>query len=212
VTKPSLKVVDASSPERAELAAAIATHSALSEQLAGAVAADDWQKRAELRQKVEQASKAVDTAKADAVQHLTDQALGKTGVAPQSIKEARAALQDAEDQLEVAEMLGSSLQTRARELRQEVLYAKHRLDEARMKVVGNSAEVGSLFAQFKATQRKLAGQRKLLKLLDQHGMAPEHLDVLHNPDDADDTTAALAEWQAAIDTLARDAGAPLPKI
>lgn len=203
---------DQSSIERAELAAVIAAFNALSEQLAGVAAADDWQKRAELRENVEQASKAVETAKADAVQYAADHALGKVGTAPQSIKEARAALQDAQDQAEVAELLMSSLETRARELREEVGYAKNHLIMVRKNVVGNSAEVRSIFAQFKATQRELAGQRKLLAFLAEYGMAPTNWDVIHDPDDAEDTSALVAEWQAAIDALKLDADAPLPKL
>jgi multidrug resistance efflux pump len=211
--KSNLKVVDRSGTERAALAAAISSHQALSGRLAAAIAAGDWTKRAALKRNVELAEASVETAKADAARFLTDQTLGKSDeVAPISIKEARTALQDAKDQLEIWETASASLQTEVKKLREEVADAKIRLDGARLKLVESSPEAKLVFDGYVSLQRKLAGQRKLMEYLAGEGVTPADWDAQHNPDDAEDTTAAIGEWRICFDALLRDAGAPLPKV
>jgi hypothetical protein len=211
--KSNLKVVDRPTDERAELASKIAEHRALSERLAAAIAAGGWEKRVELKRNVELAEAALETAKADAAKYLTDQALGKNDdVAPTSIKDARSTLQDAKDELDVWQTVTASLQAEVKTLREEVADANLRLDSARMKVMSSSSEASAVYAQYKFLQRKLAGHRKLMEFLSGTGAVPDGWDVLHNPDDAEDTTAAIAEWQTSFESLRRDAAAPLPKV
>jgi chromosome segregation ATPase len=209
--KSNLKVVDRSTAERAELATAIAAHQALSERLAAALSAGGWEKRAELKRNVEQAETAVETAKSDAARYLTDQTLGKSDeIAPTSIKDARAALQDAKDQLEVWETVSASLQTEVKKLREEVGWAKDRVEGATIRLIGSSPEMKSVFDHYTNLQRKLAGHRKLMEFLSAY--APPDWDAHHNPDDAEDTTAAITEWRSAVEALQHDSEAPLPKI
>jgi chromosome segregation ATPase len=211
MSKSNLKVVDRSSHERTELAAAIAAHQALTERLAAAMAADSWEKRAGLKRNVELAEAALETAKTDAAKHLTDQALGKAGdVAPTSIKEARAALQDSRDQLELAQIVESSLKTEVKKLSEDVAETKSRIESARIRLIESSPEMKSVVDRYVSLQRKLAGQRKLMEFLNVY--APAGWDVHHNPDDAEDPTAVIAEWRSAVDALAREANAALPEV
>lgn len=199
-----------SSNSRTELADAIAAHQALAARLAAAQAAGSWEKRAQLKRNVELAEAAVETAKADDARHLTDQLLGKidAAIAPTGLKVARAALQDARDQLEAWQAVEGSLASEVKKLRDEVGWAKNIVESAVIKAIESSREAQSVFERYKDLQRKRAGQRKLMELLSLY--APAGWDLLHDPDDHDDVSGLIGEWQGAIEALERDAGAPLP--
>ena len=210
MSKASLKVVE--SPERTELASAIARHKALSERLAAALAAGDWQKRVALRENVDRARAAFEKSKTDAAKHLTNRMLGEREDdedAPVSIQDARAALAKAQDEVEIWEMASTTLKAEATQLREDVVNAKTRVEAAIIQLVGSSPEAQSAFDGYMALQRKLAGHRKVMEFLSLY--VPPDWQVLHNPDDAEDTSSIIAGWQAALEALQVDAGAPLPK-
>src|SRR5438309_601908 len=97
------------SPARAALAEAIERKRELTERLAVIEQAQSDLRLTPLEEKVEAATAAVEQAKHDAVRHLVDSKLGHGGPAALSVKDARAALQDAEEELEVARSARSAL-------------------------------------------------------------------------------------------------------
>lgn len=205
MAKSILKIVEQISPEREKLAAAIKKLKEKNDELAAC--ADDWETRARLRERVEEAKKTLEAAKVAAVQFAIDQARGCAGDPPLSVKEARQALQDLEDQLAVSETMRDALKARADELSKEVGWAKISLESAVLGVCRASPEVLAIYEQLMTLQRTLAGQRKLCQAI--VGL-PSNWQVLHNPDDADDVSAEIAAWRSAIDNLSRDATTPLP--
>ena len=209
MSKASLKVIE--SPERAELAAAITQHRALSERLAAAVAAGDWTKKVALKENVERAKAAFEKSKTDSAKHLTNRMLGEredAEDAPISIQDARAALAAAQDELEIWEMSSKSLQVEVKRLREDVTTAKNEVETAIIRLVEGSPEAHAVFEAYNQLQRQLAGHRKIMSALSLY--APLGWDVIHNPDDAEDTSATIAAWQASIAALQTDASAPLP--
>ena len=99
------------SPEREALASAIVKRNAAAARVQAIKAAQETADRNVLgaRRAVEVAEQNIQSAKAAAARHLTDVAMGRDAAAPMSIRQARSALQDANDELEAAEAARAAL-------------------------------------------------------------------------------------------------------
>ena len=129
------------SPLRRELAMEIARNRLLAERHAALVVACDaaresvWAGRVD----VERAEGGVEAAKAAAATHLVDLANGTAGAAPVTIRAARAALVDAEDDLAAREAARVALDAQLAEAKHAPEFARQRLRDAALAVVREEA-------------------------------------------------------------------------
>ena len=216
MSQPQLKTVSSRSNERQMLAAAIEHHREVAQTVAAIRAAkqtasDRLYGTGSARAKVDDATAAVEKAKAAATQFLVDQAIGNAGAAPLSVKDAKRTLADAEDELDVAKSTEIALGQRLRESEQELAQAKRDIDEAVRRVIKCSPETASIFAEYEAVTRKCSA------LLAMRAFIAEKLHA--EPDDLEDGTddepadvaARIASWEEAIASLRIDADASLPE-
>jgi hypothetical protein len=212
MTRPQLKDVSRRTPEREALAERIAEYREVSGQLSAVKTAIDarmWQ-RIDLKNKAEQAQKSIEEAKANAAQQIIDSELDDDRPAL-TVRQARDALQDLNDQIESITSVESALQDKQRELEKRLLPdAKLRLDSALHMALKTSPEVIAVFRRYRALQRELAAQRKLLQKVGNTPDAYQNWYVQHNPDDHDDIGETLRQWDDALAALRLDADAPLP--
>jgi chromosome segregation ATPase len=166
MSRPNLKLAgerSGGSPEREQLAEAIARHDEAINRLAAIQAARERTENArrDAKDAVKAAAAAVEAAKADAAAQLA----GLGADPPLSVKAARAAQQDAEDCLEAAIAAGSTLPGHEKEAAAEVEYASTALDDRLRAVVKAEADVKQLLAEAKAAQAALVSLRVQLRYL-----------------------------------------------
>ncbi len=101
------------SPERQALAAAIAKRDDILVEIDAITSAYQNAEQAVFaaRHVIEAAEKGIENAKTNAADHLTNQLLGKVGAAPVTIKQARQAFLDAEDELSTVQAAREALQS-----------------------------------------------------------------------------------------------------
>ena len=224
---------------RAALAEAIAAHAEAEANLTAANAAANPASQAvwAATRAVEEATTALAEAKTAAARHLTDVARGIAGEPPRSIKDARVALQDAEDTLEAAREARDALKVHLPEYEAREAFTKGRLRDAALAVLRAEAApmADALVAELTEAQRTVATKGAALEWLVREGMieasnvpaAPGSFNMVSNPAKlalsrhrsppqtwqlahAEMTTAGPAPWQAALIALQRDAAAELP--
>jgi hypothetical protein len=165
MSRPNLKLAgerSGGSPEREQLAAAIARHAEATDRLAAVQAARERTEQARIDAKgaIVKATAAVEQAKLDAASALV-------GGAPAAItvKGARAVLQDAEDALEASIEAGSTLVGHEKEAAAEVEYASTAIDKAVAAVVQTEANAAELLAEARSLQTDLINKRVQLRYL-----------------------------------------------
>jgi chromosome segregation ATPase len=218
VAKPTDK--PARSPERVALAAAIERHTAAVREFDATERAlreakariyqDDNQ--AEI---VEKAKAAVEDAKANAATHMTETLLGKAGAAPVSVREARRALQEAEDELEALLAVKTTLETRLAACESELNWAKRHLRDRVRDVVCSEPGIRNLLIKFEAAKKDLEQRHLDLRWFSRQFMIPDEfknwdLEGIRHEPQPDALSELTAPWAAAIEQLAIDADAPLP--
>ena len=232
------------SPERTALALAIEERDGFEAELAAAQRATEPAAQAveNAEGAVEAAQAALEQSKSDAAKHLTSTALGTAGDPPRSIRDARAALLDAEDTLEAARAAQSALMVQTAEIERRRLGIEVRMRDAVRAVVGTEGGQAARRAaqELARLQREMVMRAAELDALIASGAVPlieEHGAMFGKPIDPE-TRAALyrlqspprswhalqigglhqpvtsdaTAWQAAIATLGRDATAPLPGV
>jgi hypothetical protein len=107
----------------------------------------------------------IGVAKDDAAAHLTAVALGTAGPAPRTIREARAALTDAQDAMAAAEAALAALKARHRAAADALGVREHRRERAARAVVLAAPETAVLLATVERLQRELVEKGAALVFL-----------------------------------------------
>jgi hypothetical protein len=218
MSKPAMRLVDATSPprtpERVELASAIARRNDANRELgdieAALLRARNTVDAATIA--VAEKTKALETAKGANADYLARAALGRSGdVPPPSVQDARLALQDAQDQLDAARSTVALFENNRQVTVDEVSYAERDVDRAVEAVVKASTEIRALVGRLKTAYAELVDVRNALQVMRER--LPDDLKIIGSVDipriNLDDLKLA-ATWKAAIEALRTDADAPLP--
>jgi hypothetical protein len=223
--KPNLKIAGEPpprTPQREALAAAQLRHSAAVDRLAAIQAARERtaQTQRGARDAIKAATAGVEQAKLDAASALAGGTPGG-----QSVKEARAALQDAEDALEASVEASGTLVASEKEAGDELQYARMALDEKLRDVVRSEANVAQLLKEAEAVQVDLVSRRVVLRHLFNSGFVAEQETDLRDfllfkyqlptgrgqvEYENFDAHPAADPWRQALQELRENADAPLP--
>jgi predicted RNase H-like nuclease (RuvC/YqgF family) len=220
------------SPERAALAAAIETWRTARDDVttierAIYAAIDTCTVAANAR---DTAAAAVTAARADAVVHLTQTALGTASTPPTTLKATRAALAEADDALEDAQAALDGLKARLNPAKDTLAFAAQTRDEAVLRVLRGSSEITALIADVQRLQRELADRGTALTFLARHRaidlsrvvdgyrneQPPAEIAIyrlnapVHTWNDLLANVPGPTPWQVAIEGLKVDATTPLP--
>ena len=217
------------SPERAALAEAIAAGNAYNAEMAAADAGlrDLGRQVSDAYAARGQAREALETAQAAGVAHLVDVASGRAaaGTAPVTAKEAKEAMADAEDRLQMLKQAEAAMLERIGKMHRPLFAPEEKIKDAARAVLRAEIDAPALFADIKKLQDELVEKRLVLCALQQiKSVLPEE----GNPDRAwvVPTTRAAnmhfvpAEWQNnpapawrdAFEALCDDPATPLPPI
>ena len=228
------------SPERVALSDAIAAHVDLQARRAAASTAIQTADEAiwDARRRLDAAPELVERAKANVAQHLADVARGVGGIPPQTIREARNAVTDAEDDLDAAKAARDALRAQMEELDGRAYHVKGAVERAARAVMGSEAAetARAMAADLVRLQHAvyatghalewLVGTAKALPVGEtpggmfgravddtvRHALVHMHEAPnrwnLFTPSMADGS----APWQAALAALQVDATAPLPPV
>jgi chromosome segregation ATPase len=159
-----------------------------------------------VEEQVEDAKKALELALADAGSELT----GEARTSPLTIKEARAALVEAEDKLLVTKAAKASLSTREKTLEEALAQAKSRVRERIRDIVKDHPGTNELLTTFFNVERQLASLRRTLEFLNLY--LPDSGQGWHHIRDHIDIKGAhLDEWRKALDELASNPATVLPE-
>jgi hypothetical protein len=156
---------------------------------------------------IDKAAAAVASAHENAADYIQEEALGRAGKRPQSPKEAREALVDAEEEHAAAKAARDKLEQRRSELQQSLAIAEMNVGDAIADVVQNSPELAGLLARHDRLEREFAECRAVLGALgtiiprDVHWDSQKHFEV-----------TADVPWRAALAELRTDPAAPLPTV
>ncbi len=229
------------SPERSALADAIAAHVDLQAQRTGTAAAIGVAGEAiwDARRRLDAAPELVERAKANVAQHLADVARGVAGMPPQTIREARNAVQDAQDDLDAAEASRDALRAAMERLDKQAYFVLDAVKKAALAVIGAEATATAqmLSAHLVQLQRDmlvtgralewLVGTAKALPVGETPGsMFGKAVDdatryaiirLNSHPDDWNSLKPLMAgdgaePWRTAFAALQADATAPLPVV
>ncbi|MGI4801023.1 MAG: hypothetical protein ACRYG8_44755 [Janthinobacterium lividum] len=229
------------SAERVALAEAIAAHVDLQARRAATSVAIGTASEAiwNARSRVDAAPELMERAKANYAQHLADAARGVPGMPPQTLREARNAATDAQDDLDVAKATRDALQAEMERLDGLAYRFKENVEKAALAVVGTEAAslAQTMAAELMRLQQEmhaagqallwLTGTAKVLPVIEQHGgnygrvaddATRQAIRRLHNPPAGWDTSLprmwsdAAESWRAAFAALQVDATAPLPLV
>lgn len=172
---------------------------------------------------------AIDKAKADVAEHQIATALGTAGTPPTSIKEARLALADLDDEASIARLTLDGLQARVAEAESAVTFARLTVDHARAAVIVAAPETAAAIAEVERTQRayvragtalrRLARNDALnLSVWNPSGQSAAQLMLMRIESPMTSWMKLLedpaldggGEWSRALNELLNDASAPLP--
>lgn len=210
------------SPERIALAEAIKKHAhAVRSFDATEKAIEDARARTYLHRgensaeaRVERAKAAVETAKANAVSYLTEQMLGTAGGPPMSVKDARAALVDAQEDLEALHSALAALEANLPKWENEIKWSRSRVTEAIREVVCSEPGIRKLLTKFEAAKEEMRQRRQEILWFAERLMIPDEFKYWDSMNFWNEATSALSEraapWKEAIDQLSVNSEAPLP--
>ena len=197
------------SPQRQALAEALARRNSLDAQLTALLKAKEqaWRNVLAAERAIAAAEANIETAKIAAAKHITDAALGRAGPAPISMRDARAAVQDAKDEHEARVAACDGLKAQIEKVEQSRSLLNLAVDDALRAVIANDPVVHGLLQRWAALQRESADVRAALHSLS--GLLPKEAsgwDAIRNYPDLH----LEAQWAAALNALRADPDAPLP--
>lgn len=239
------KLVDAGSfatPSRAELALAIAERRTAENALKSLTEASERLRRGATTtsEKVEAAKDALERAKEAASAHVLASAIGTAGVPPVTVKAARAALQEAEDEHAAAITARNGLDEHVTDAERNRLKADNRVRDAAKAVMRDHA--AGLLDEVLRLQREMIAKGRALSWLMREEVLPgdspkprqeddplraawrtkQFIDMLPADYLVDAETgryeanhrlySGAPAWQEALEALTRDANATLPDI
>ena len=195
------------SPAREKLAVAIERHAAARERLAAIQAAQENHASAivEARRAAKLANERVEHAKSFAAEQLVMPGRNEPAT---TIKQARAAAQEAADGVAVAEEAEVKLVEMHQQARQSLFWTEHNLRDAISHAVQADDAISKVVARYDAARREVANLAVTLNFVSKF-VAQEVVNSWHAIRDYDDLPGAT-DWQAAVAALESNPDAPLP--
>jgi hypothetical protein len=199
------------SAERETLAAAITRHAAATKRLAAIRTAQETaiDRSIELNAAVAATKEAVDVAKSATARHLVDRALGEASHVPQSVRSARNALQDLEDERDAHAEARAALEKQAEELTRHIEMTGLAVSNGIRTVVRTSPELRKLLDDYLASCRRTVDLRRKLDYLDSNDFVAKQDQFWRGERDWLDLPGD-APWRQTISTLAIDPDVALP--
>jgi len=198
------------------------------------VAALEWdgaavRAEADARDRLEAAEAAMEIAKGGAADHLVNLAMGETGTTAPSLKDARAAIAAAEDDLNTTIAARQTLAARLAPAESAMHWARGKLDDAAADVVREhvAPDLDALFIETDALYRRAAENSNLIAwligpVIPMHGPKahPRTVEISCRFTSAPSSwgssqprfSASRAAWQAGLEALKIDANAKLPDV
>jgi hypothetical protein len=202
------------SEERQALSAAIDRRNLVQRELdaTNKALAEMSEKRAGARRAVADAKQAVEDAKANAAAYLTATINGTAGDPPMSVKDARAALQEAEDNLEAHRSMEDGLEAMRPTIETSLSLAKMSMKDKIAAVVGADPGLRKLLVDYEEMKRLIAQRTELFNALwfyipteHRHWQATRQ----YNRNELQDETPP---WRAALAELEHNSDAALPTV
>lgn len=196
------------SPEREQLAKTIERLAEARDRLLKieAAQADNFEHMAQARRAADNAAEAIEQAKSVAVYQLM--MAGADERTPPALRQARAAAQDATDDLAVAEEAEAKLVEMHQQARQSIMYRERDVRDAVSAVVQSDSATAELIARYEAARREVANLAQTMNFISAF-MPPSFSrgwDALREYDDL----PGAADWQAATAALESNPDAALP--
>jgi hypothetical protein len=157
------------------------------------------------------ASAAVERAKVDGVTYLAAVAMGTAGEPPLSAKDARASLQQAQDDLEMHEAALTGLEERKTRVETSLGFARDAVKRKMQDVCASEPSFRKLFEEFENLRRQVASRQLLFSFLfsvtPRDLMGWQNLPRQYEPGELQDDTGP---WRAALAELENNPDAQLP--
>jgi hypothetical protein len=195
------------SPERENLAVAIAQHQAASQRLSRVIAASEQHLVWPAQEAVEQAEQTLAQARKLEPKRLVSQLLGDPTAAVPGVEEAEQSLSAARASLERAIRMREALDAQQRAAEADVENNKRSVRIAISGVVAAEGAANAVLAQYLEARREVARLHEILSYLSSRDCLPPYWDSVRQLP----PTGAEAPWRAALTELETDADAPLPE-
>ena len=199
------------SPEREGLGLAIARRDKVRRELEAVNSALEgfWEKKATAKEAIAAAEAVVETAKADAAHYLIKSTFGDAPTPPLMPREARAALAEAQDALQVLEEAHDTVRAMKEDLERQFLRCDGQVNEARSAVVRSDPRTLALAERYQAALAEFASLRDAVSMMGAH--LPIRPTFLPGPQGWPRTNSDM-RWRAAVDALETDPDAELPTL
>jgi chromosome segregation ATPase len=211
--KPNLRIAGEApprTPEREQLAEAIARRDTATKQLARIQAAHERASDTvyELKDGVDKAIATLNEAKAGEGSYLAAVALGEADVALSPVKTAAANVEQANDQLGTARRTRAALEAEIKVVERELMFADMALDERIADAVRADPAVRQLVTDFEVASKTYAELRQAMTAVRCEWLpdASRSWDSIRNWPEM----PTVATWKAALAALRENADAPLP--
>jgi chromosome segregation ATPase len=203
------------SPERQTLAEVVAKRAELKSFIDGAAAADRslQQKWYRFDGDIQTAKTAIEVAKTAAAKALIASHTGTQAPASGSVAEARAALQEIEDDRDATSSARTEIAAQLADAKLQLEITEVSLDNAIQKVVGADPAVKKFRDAYAEASERLAGMQRAASFLRRLAPRPENALAVREswfPDVEPSDNALLEAWRASLNALKTDANAPLP--
>jgi chromosome segregation ATPase len=195
------------SPERENLAAAIAVHQAASQRLSRVNAACEQHFVWPAQQAVEQAEQELAQARKREPQQLVTQLLGDQSAAEPTVEQCEKAVADARSALERALRMREALDGQIRAVQADVENAQRSVRIAVSRVVHAEGGANAVLTQYLEARREVARLHEILSFLSSRNCLPPYWDSVRQLP----PTRAEAPWREALAALEVNADAPLPE-
>jgi chromosome segregation ATPase len=214
MSKPAMRLVgDAPprSPEREQLAEAIARRDTAEKQLVRVRAAHERASNTiyDLKDSVDKAIATLDEAKVGEGGYLTSVALGEADAALSPVKTAVANVEQANDQLGTARRTRDALETEIKAAERELMFADMALGKCVGDVVRADPAVRQLAAEYAAARRRAVDLQRSMEAVQAY--LPDDICHWHGSGSFPDAElVVVTAWRAVLKELRTDADAELP--
>lgn len=154
----------------------------------------------------------VEEAKANAARHRAAQLMGESGAPPKSIKEVRAELQDAEDNLDAARGTYAALKRQLQELEPRPIPAKLLVESAVHAVLASEVNATAAHERFEKAFREYADARRVLRWFEEQKLANAGLLKSYSHEHEWPDLLGAKAWVEVAKALEGDADTALPRI
>jgi hypothetical protein len=214
MSRPNLKIAGdppLRSPEREQLAEAIARHDAARERLAAIKTAQEraFDNVLNLKDAAAEATTALEQAKADEPRQLVESFIGGTTAEVASpVRAAAAAVEEANARLAAARQMREALSGEEKAAERELQWAEIKLGDAVREAVKADPATARLVAAFNEAERNYKELQQSLGIIgtDRLPEAAKFWNCVHRSEELPNAK----QWRAALEALRTDANAPLP--